>query len=1060
MTPLLQYAVTKTPHRYTSRKIAIMSAATNHTDPSSASVIRRIVTGFAFALGLLAVIALVAYGWTQHILANEQERFNLLAASALQRIRIQQIALAAEQVMDAPDPETAAQARETLGTTIDELTRSYEELSRIAETLPPDDPLRRLYADPATALDARVRDFLARAQRLRAAEPDPQHPDLQAIRQAALYDLPPLFRAASRLYAEERRHLLEMLNILHGTFLGITFLALAFEGMFIFRPIVQDARRYVLQRDASEARLRAREKITRALYDITSTTHMDHLQKVQALLCIGCDYFRMSVGMLTRIEGEELEIIAVHDPDNRLTPGARFPLTGRYCAAVIEAGAPVSVNHAEQPVWRNQPCQTLTGMESYISAPVQVRGATVGTLCFASATARETPFSDGDYDLIRLMAQWIGSEQDRLHTEAALRESEERFALLAGVSTEGVVISEQGIIVDANAAASALLGYPPEQLRGRSIFEFTTPEGREKVAHAIASGYDRPYEVLARRADGTLFPAEVTGRNIPYHGRTARVTTFRDISRQRLAEAALRASEERFRQLAENVNQVFWMSTPSLDQILYVNPAYEHVWGRSRDSLYAQPSSLFEAIIPEDRERVVALHRAEYTRGYSVEFQIQRNDGQSRWILTRAFPVTNETGNVYRIAAISEDVTERKQAEGELRAAMTALEAQYQAADRAQSELRATLDASSEAIALLAPDGAFLTVNRCFCETFGVAENQILGRRVTEMCVDIQMVFENAEELYVRMQDASRDAQSIFREWVVQRRPQQRELAIFSAPVWTANQVHLGRLYVFRNITHERAVERMKSEFVAMVSHELRTPLTSIKGYVDMLLDGEAGPLDAGHEDLLRIVKANADRLLLLINDLLDMSRIEAGKLLLHCAPLDVRLLIRQAVATVRPQLDAKQQHLNLVLPETPPEDAAPLISGDAARVHQVLINLLSNAIKYTPQHGQITIRLSEEPPWLCIAVQDTGIGLTLEEQEQIFERFYRARNRATREAGGTGLGLAIARSLVELHRGYITVESELEKGSTFRVYFPLLDALTAVNGDEALVDTSTGERP
>ncbi|MCS7289443.1 MAG: PAS domain S-box protein [Roseiflexus sp.] len=1034
-------------------------AAGNAADPpSSAPVIRRITIGFALALGSLAIIALIAYGWTQSILASEQERFDLLAASGLQRIRVQQIALAAEQLMDAPDPATAAQARETLSVAIDEMAQSHQELSRLTATLPPDDPLRRLYTDPVVALNARVQDFLARARRLRDAEPNPRHPDLQAIRQAALHELPPLFRTASRLYIEERRSLLETLNVLHGAFLGLTLLVLAFEGVFIVRPMVQGARRYLSQRDASEARLRAREKITRALYDVTSTTQMDHLQKVQALLRMGCDYFRMSVGMLTRIDGEELELIAVHDPDNRLMPGARFPLAHRYCAAVIEAGAPISINHAKHTVWRDQPCHTLTGMEAYIGAPLQVRGMTVGTLCFASATPREAPFTDGDYDLIRLMAQWIGSEQDRLQTEAALRESEERFALLSSVTTEGVVISERGIIVDANAAAGTLLGYPPEQLRGMSIFEFTTPEGREKVAHALATGYDRPYEVLARRGDGTLFPAEVTGRNIPYHGRTARVTTIRDMSRQRLAEAALRASEERFRQLAENVNQVFWMSTPSLDQILYVNPAYEHIWGRSCDSLYAQPSSLFEAIIPEDRERVIALHRLEHTRGYSVEFQIQRNDGQRRWILTRAFPVTNETGSVYRIAAISEDVTERKHAEEELRTAMTALEAQYLAADRAQSELRAILDASSEAIALLAPDGAFLTVNRCFCDMFGVAADQVLGQRLGEMRTGILRVFDDAEELYARMQDALQDTCNVFHEQVVQRKPQQRELSIFSAPVWTANQVHIGRLYIFRDITHERAVERMKSEFVAMVSHELRTPLTSIKGFVDMLLDGDVGPLADEHQELLRIVKANTDRLLLLINDLLDMSRIEAGKLLLHRAPLDVRPLIRQVVTTLRPQLEAKQQHLHLDLPETLPDDAAPLMFGDAVRVHQILTNLLSNAIKYTPQHGQITVRLSEEPPWLCIAVQDTGVGLTAEEQERIFDRFYRARNRATREAGGTGLGLTITRSLVELHQGHITIESEPGKGSTFRVYFPLLSPHNSRNEDETPAPIVAGE--
>jgi signal transduction histidine kinase len=325
------------------------------------------------------------------------------------------------------------------------------------------------------------------------------------------------------------------------------------------------------------------------------------------------------------------------------------------------------------------------------------------------------------------------------------------------------------------------------------------------------------------------------------------------------------------------------------------------------------------------------------------------------------------------------------------------------------------------------------------------------------MYAAIRQIFDNADELYIRMYHALQDTQTIFHERVSQRKPQQRELAIFSSPVWTANQTHLGRLYIFRDVTHERAVERMKSEFVAMVSHELRTPLTSIKGYVDMLLDGDAGLLADEHLELLRIVKSNADRLLLLINDLLDMSKIEAGKLSLHRIPLDLRPLIWQVAAALRPHLDAKQQRLTLDLPETSPDGSAPLIAGDAARLSQILTNLLSNAIKYTPQNGEITIRLTKEPPWLCIAVQDTGIGMTLEEQDHIFDRFYRARNRATRETSGTGLGLAITRSLVELHDGRITVESQPGHGSTFRVYIPLLEYVD--QHDNALTATRTDGR-
>jgi len=231
---------------------------------------------------------------------------------------------------------------------------------------------------------------------------------------------------------------------------------------------------------------------------------------------------------------------------------------------------------------------------------------------------------------------------------------------------------------------------------------------------------------------------------------------------------------------------------------------------------------------------------------------------------------------------------------------------------------------------------------------------------------------------------------------------------------------------------------RLKTEFVTVVTHELRSPLTSIAGYLDLLLEeGHEGA--EAREAYLQIVKRNADRLLELINDLLDLARLEAGKLELKRSPLDLEGLIQEVSGALRPQIEGKGQHLRLDL-ATP----LPVVTGDPECVTQILLNLVSNAHKYTPQGGSITVATRAERAGVCIAVQDTGIGLSSEEQQQLFTKFFRAQHPLVREVGGTGLGLAIARALVELHGGTITVVSAPDQGATFNVTLPAAYDLTS----------------
>jgi PAS domain S-box-containing protein len=253
----------------------------------------------------------------------------------------------------------------------------------------------------------------------------------------------------------------------------------------------------------------------------------------------------------------------------------------------------------------------------------------------------------------------------------------------------------------------------------------------------------------------------------------------------------------------------------------------------------------------------------------------------------------------------------------------------------------------------------------------------------------------------------------------------------------TGAREFLGTVSIFQDITHQVEVDRLKSEFVATVSHELRTPMTSIKGYVEVLLMGAAGPVSDQQSRFLNIVKDNTERLAVLVNDLLDISRIESGRAVLSLQSVDLKALAGERVAEVRRRSEEAHKRLEVELEAAP---ALPPASGDAERVRQILDNLLENAFLYTAEGGRILVRLHPTGNELQIDVQDTGIGISPELQPRVFERFYRGEHPFVLASSGTGLGLAIVKHLVEMHGGRIWLKSSglPGEGSTFSFTLPI----------------------
>jgi len=258
-------------------------------------------------------------------------------------------------------------------------------------------------------------------------------------------------------------------------------------------------------------------------------------------------------------------------------------------------------------------------------------------------------------------------------------------------------------------------------------------------------------------------------------------------------------------------------------------------------------------------------------------------------------------------------------------------------------------------------------------------------------------------------------------------------LRAISAPALGPDDGIVGTVTVLENITAFKHLDEMKSDFVNMVAHELRSPLVSIRQQNTVLLEGLAGPLEDKQKDFLGKGVKKIDQLLELINDLLDIAKIEAGKAVQHQVPVDVGKAIEDMVSLIKPR--AKDEGIKLTCSC---HDLRP-VQADPKSIDEIFNNLITNAINYSPEGGEVVISAKGLGEYMEIKVQDAGVGILTEELPKIFDKFYRVKHPKTRKVMGTGLGLAIVKGVVEAHNGTIDVESVPDKGTTFRILLPVI---------------------
>ena len=586
------------------------------------------------------------------------------------------------------------------------------------------------------------------------------------------------------------------------------------------------------------------------------------------------------------------------------------------------------------------------------------------------------------------------------------------------------IASFDGYFKELNPMWENTLGFTVEELKTKPFIEFVHPEDQATtIAEAqklMTTGEDVvAFENRYLCKDGSykwlLWSATVSLEEQLYYA------VARDITERKQAEVY-------YRDLYENAPDMMAVVDLVTSNILECNQTLADVIGRSKEEITG--NSFLELYAPESLEAAQQTSSSFVQTGEVVrqERTLLRADGSTIDVLLQATPMHDETGKIVASRSTWRDVTKQKEAER----ALASQEALY----------RTLIEAAPQIIWVADADGQVALLNKAWREFSGLTDEESLGTRWAEALhpEDLPDVLAKWERAYTHGETYSGECRFRAKDGSYQ------TFIFIGAPVRDDSGKIINWVGINTNIADRVEAEialqeakdaaeyanRAKSEFLATMSHELRTPLNAIIGFSEILRDEILGTINDEQKDLVLDIHTSGNHLLAMINDILDLSKIEAGKMDLQLEHFSVKEAVMEVNTIVNALANKKQIQLTLEF------DQDVSIQADKIKFKQILYNLLSNAIKFTDEGGEVNTKFEVSRSALLGSVTDTGVGISAQDREKLFQPFTQLDASSTRSHSGTGLGLSLTNRLIQLHGGKIWVDSEINEGSTFSFTFPL----------------------